>query len=66
MSSFEDGQRRVFFNDSILIADTPSDQAKADSSIYEAHMLGEKAKRNKSSQSRSVFAKKDTKVAGKS
>ena len=51
-SSFEDGmnnQHRVFFHDSILIAETPSDMAKVDSSIYEAHILGEKSKRNKSS-----------------
>ena len=45
MSSFEDGQRRVFFNDSILIA--PSDMAKAESSVYEPHVIAER--RGKSS-----------------
>jgi hypothetical protein len=47
MSSFEDGQRRVFFNDSILIAETPSDMAKAESSVYEPHVIAER--RGKSS-----------------
>ena len=47
MSSFENGQRRVFFNDSILIAETPSDMAKAESSVYEPHVIAER--RGKSS-----------------